>query len=398
MKPGLKIALRIIVYTLISALTISIAFGMGYVTHAIHSPASGNDASMSLFWEAWSLIDRHFYGDPIDPVQRTYGAIEGSLAKLDDRYTRFIEPQEHRREQEDLRGSFGGIGAWIERRPDGRIVLTPMEGQPAERAGVQAGDELIAVDGMPITAEMSLEDVVDRVKGEIGTRIVLTLRREGVDAPIEIEIERQEIVVPSVSWRVIEDAPEIGYIQLRMFNERTADELKKAIAELRNQGANRWIIDLRDNGGGLLSSAIDVASQFLDGGVVMYDSKSDGQETVHQVRPNGIARRDPLVILVNGNTASASEIVAGAIQDVRRGKLIGTQTFGKASVQLLFELGDGSSLHVTNAHWLTPNRRDINGVGLTPDVVIELTQEAIDAGQDPQLQAAIAELQGKNEP
>ena len=395
MKPRLKIALRIIVYTLISVLTITVAFGMGYVTHAIHSPASGNDASMSLFWEAWSLIDRHFYGDPIDPVQRTYGAIEGSVAKLDDRYTRFIEPQEHRREQEDLRGSFGGIGAWIERRPDGRVILTPMEGQPAERAGVYAGDELIAVDGIPIT-DMSLQDVVDKVKGEIGTRVVLTLRREGVESPFDIEIERQEILVPSVSWQVIEEAPGIGYIQLRMFNERTADELKTAIAELRNQGANRWIIDLRDNGGGLLSAAIDVVSQFLDGGVVMYDSKSDGQETAYQVRSGGIARRDPLVILVNGNTASASEIVAGAIQDVGRGKLIGTQTFGKASVQLLFDLSDGSSLHVTNAHWLTPNRRDINGVGLIPDIVVELSREDIDNGHDPQLQAAIAELQEAN--
>lgn len=392
MKSGLKIALRILVYTLISAFTVTIAFGMGYVTHAIHTPFS-DDASMALFWETWSLIERHFYGPPIDHVQRTYGAIEGSLSKLNDQYTRFVEPEEHRREQEDLRGSFGGIGAWVERRPDGRIVLTPMEGQAAEQAGVRAGDELIAIDGIPITDEMSIQDVVSRVKGEIGTRVVLTLRREGVEQPFDIEIERREILVPSVTWRVIEDAPQIGYIQLRMFNERTADELKTAITELRELGANRWIIDLRDNGGGLLSSAVDVASQFLDGGVVMYDSKSNGEETSYQVRPNGLARTDPMVVLVNGNTASASEIVAGAIQDAGRGKLIGTQTFGKASVQLLFDLSDGSSLHVTNAHWLTPNRRDINGVGLTPDVVIEQRQEDLENGRDTQLEAAVAALQ-----
>lgn len=394
MKPGVKIALHLTAYTLICALTLTITFGVGYVTRAIHAPITGNDASMSLFWETWNLIDDHFYGDGIDETQRTYGAIEGSLARLGDHYTRFIEPREREREQEELRGSFGGIGAWVERRPDGRIFLTPMEGKSAEQAGVLANDELIAVNGTPITAEMSLEDVVDMVKGEIGERVVLTLRREGVDAPFDIEIERQEIVTPSVSWRVIEEAPEIGYIQLRIFNERTAEELKTAIQELRGLGASKWIVDLRNNGGGLLSSAIDVASQFLDGGVVMYDSKNTGEETTYQVRGSGVARRDPLVILVNGNTASASEIVAGAIQDAERGKLIGTQTYGKASVQLLFDLSDGSSLHVTNAHWLTPNRRDINGVGLTPDLVVEFTQEDVDNGHDPQLQAAIAELQG----
>ncbi|MBN1934881.1 MAG: S41 family peptidase [Anaerolineae bacterium] len=396
MKPGVKIARHIIIYTLICAFTVVVAFGMGYVTHAIHAPVTGNDASMSLFWETWSLIDQHFFGDQVDEVQRTYGAIEGSLSRLGDRYTLFVEPKAHEREQEELRGSFGGIGAWIERRPDGRTLLTPMENQPAEQAGVLAGDELVAVNGTSITPEMTLEDVVDMVKGEIGERVILTLRREGVDAPFDIEIERQEIVTPSISWNVIEEAPDIGYIQIRIFNERTVDELKEAIQKLRDLEASKLIIDLRNNGGGLLSSAIDVTSQFLDGGVVLYDSKNTGEETSYPVRGRGVALDAPLAILINGNTASASEIVAGAIQDTERGKLIGAQTYGKASVQLLFDLSDGSSLHVTNAHWLTPNRRDINGVGLTPDLVVEFTQEDADNRRDPQLQAAIAELQGND--
>ena len=394
MKPGMKTAINITLYTLTCLLVVSIAFTMGYVVRGVQSPLSPQTASFSVFWEAWDLINAHFYGDASDDTARTYGAIEGSLTPLQDPYTLFIEPQEHKREQEELRGSFGGIGAWVEQTPDGRIVLTPMEGRPAEKAGVLAGDELVSVDGTPITPDMSLDQVVSMVKGETGKIVTLTIRRQGEDDLLTIDVRRAEIVTESVVWKLLEQDGTIGYIQLTMFNERTNDELEEAIKALRAQGAEKFIIDLRNNGGGLLGSAVDVTSQFLYDGIVLYDSKSNGEEKSYPVKARGVARDDPIVILVNGNTASASEIVAGAIQDRERGKLIGTSTFGKASVQLLFNLSDGSSLHVTNAHWLTPNHRDINGVGLTPDVIVNITDEDRQNNRDPQLEAAVTELQG----
>ena len=384
-------------YTLTSILVIAITFSLGYVTRAAQAPVPAQTASFSIFWETWKLIDEHFYGDASDDTARTYGAIQGSLSALQDPYTRFVEPQAHKREEEELRGSFGGIGAWVKRTPDGRIVLTPMEGRPAEQAGVHDGDELIAVDGVTITPEMALNEVVAMVKGEPGQTVTLTIRREDVQEPLIIPVKRAQIITESVAWRIVDQAPTVGYIQLRMFNERTADQVKTAIKELKAQGAKSLIIDLRNNGGGLLSSAVDIASQFLRDGVVLYDSKSSGEEKSYPVQGRGAARDIPLVVLVNDGTASASEIVAGAIQDRERGKLIGAQTFGKASVQLLFDLSDGSSLHVTNAHWLTPNRRDINGVGLTPDIVVEISDEDRQNNRDPQLERAIAELQGNNE-
>lgn len=396
MKSHLKLALNIVLYTLICAFSVSIAFTLGYVTHAAQAPVSDQAAAFGVFWEAWKLVDDHFYGQRPPESARVHEAIRGSLTALNDPYTIFVEPRQREREQEELRGSFGGIGAWIERKPDGRVVLTPMEGRPAEKAGILSGDELLAVDGTPVTPEMPLEDIVAMVKGEVGQMVKLTIRREGQAEPLTIEVRREEIVTASVNWRLVEGAPTVGYIQLTIFNERTNQELQEAIQSLRQQGADRFVIDLRNNGGGLLDAAVDVAGQFIKEGAILYDRKSSGEEKAYMARGKGIAYSDPIAILINRGTASASEIVAGAIQDHERGKLIGTQTFGKASVQLLFDLSDGSSLHVTNAHWLTPDRREITGVGLTPDIVIDLTDADRQTNRDPQLEKAVAALQGKD--
>jgi carboxyl-terminal processing protease len=209
---------------------------------------------------------------------------------------------------------------------------------------------------------------------------------------LTFEVRRQEIVTPSVSWELI--APDVGYVQLSIFGERTNDELEEALQELHSQGASRYVLDLRNNGGGLLPAAIDVASQFLEDGVVVYERKADGQEKTYPVTNKGVLLDEPLAVLVNSGSASASEIVAGAIQDYGRGVLVGTQTFGKASVQLIFDLSDGSSLHVTNAVWLTPSRHEIEGAGLTPDLEVTFTDEDRQQERDPQLDAAIATLRG----
>ena len=219
------------------------------------APVTGEAAHFSVFWETWKVIDDHFYGDTSDETARTYGAIKGSLETLDDPYTLFVEPQRRDREQEELRGSFGGIGAWVERSPDGRILLTPMDDQPAAKAGILAGDELIAVDGESVTADMPFDDVLAMVRGQAGEIVRLTVRREGSDEPQTFEVRREEIVTPSVTYELTE--PEIGYIRLSIFNERSSDELRDAVLDLREQGATQYIIDLRNNGGGLLPAAID---------------------------------------------------------------------------------------------------------------------------------------------
>jgi carboxyl-terminal processing protease len=387
MRAGTRTAVKLGLY----ALVLGSAFMLGYLARAAYAPVTGETAVFGVFWEAWNLVNDHFIGDSTDETARTYGAIQGSLRALRDPYTVFIEPQERDREEEQLRGSFGGIGAYVERTDDGRILLTPMADQPAARAGILEGDELIAVDGVPITPDMPFDDVLAMVRGEVGDVVRLTVRREASADPVTFEVKRAEIVTPSVSWELLPNG--VGYIKLAIFGERTSDELENAIGELRDQGVTQYIVDLRDNGGGLLPAAIDVASQFLSDGVVMYERKSDGEEKPFPVKGRGMALDEPLVVLVNGATASASEIVAGAIQDYDRGKLVGAATFGKASVQLVFELSDGSSLHVTNARWLTPRRYEIEGAGLKPDVEVEFSDADRQAGRDPQLDRAIAVLQ-----
>jgi carboxyl-terminal processing protease len=390
MRGSARTALNLGLFTLICSFVLGSAFTLGYVTRAAHAPLTDQTSVFGVFWEAWNLVDDHFIGDSSDETARTYGAIQGSLRALDDPYTVFVEPQERDREEEKLRGSFGGIGAYVERTDDGRFLLQPMPDRPAAEAGILAGDELVAVDGNPVTADMPFDDVLAMVRGEVGQVVQLTVRREGSAELLTVDVKRAEIVTPSVSWELLPD--DIGYIKLSIFGERTNDELEVAIHELRDLGAAQYIIDLRDNGGGLLPAAIDVASQFLSDGVVMYERRSGGQENPFPVDNSGMLLDEPLVVLVNGGTASASEIVAGALQDYGRGKLVGTQTFGKASVQLVFELSDGSSLHVTNARWLTPSRYEIEGAGLVPDVRVQFTDADRQENRDPQLDRAIAVL------
>jgi carboxyl-terminal processing protease len=382
---------RLSLYILICILVVGITFALGYTTRATHAPVAEQAAAFSVFWESWRLIDDHFYGDSSNIAARTYGAIKGSLSALDDPYTIFVEPQRRDREQEELRGSFGGIGAWIERKADGRIILTPMDDRPAAKAGILTGDQLIAVNDAPLYPEMPFNDILAMVRGEVGEIVRLTIRREGHPDPLVFEVRRGEIVTPSVSSQL--KPPDVGYIRISIFNERTNDELEVAIRNLGRVGATKYVIDLRSNGGGLLTPAIEVASQFLEDGVVMYERRNSGEEKPYPVKKRGVAREEPVVILVNGGTASASEIVAGAIQDHERGILIGTETFGKASVQLLFDLSDGSSLHVTSARWLRPSRQEIDGVGLKPDLQVELTDQDRENDRDPQLDQAMQYLQ-----
>jgi carboxyl-terminal processing protease len=370
------------------------AAGIGATWLLMHGRSANAEeaADFSVFWEAWHLVESHFFGDLPDMQHMTWGAIRGALATLDDPHTTFLEPQPRQREKEDLSGRFGGIGAAVSQDEQGRIVLDPMPDLPAEKAGIQKGDILLQVDDTEMTLEMTVDQVVSMIRGDIGTTVRLTLSREGQAEPIVVEIERQEIPSDSVEWRMLEGAEGVGYIRIMLFTSRTAKELDKALAELQSQGATRLIVDLRGNGGGLFDAAIDVSSRFLADGVVVYQIEKDGPEQAFNVRGGSGAETRPVILLVDGGTASASEIVAGALQDRGRAMLVGQKTYGKGSVQQVFDLSDGSSVHITAAKWLTPHRRQIDGQGLAPDVEVPITDEDRNQGRDPQLERAIEML------
>ena len=375
------------------------AFGAGYLTRELVN-GRGNlslahaDQNMDLFNEAWGLIQDNFLGGIPDSRVMTYGAIRGSLATLDDPYTVFIEPAAREVERERLQGTFGGIGAYISRSEEtGEVLLEPIPGNPAEAAGIVAGDVLLAIDGLAVTPEMTVPEIIDLIKGEKGAAVMLTVRHPGAADSVDIEVIRGDILLPSVVYRLIEEDPTVGYIQLSRFSGESGNEIGAAIQDLQLQGATRFILDLRQNGGGLRDAAVEVADHFLDEGPVLYLQSQKEGERVFNSTSDTLAPTEPLVVLIDGGTASASEIVAGALQDRGRATLIGSKTFGKGSVQLVFDLSDGSSVHVTSARWLTPNRTQIDQSGLEPDVPVEITQDDVDNGRDPALAEAISYLQ-----
>jgi carboxyl-terminal processing protease len=346
--------------------------------------ASGDHAP--LLDEAWGIAEDQFYGELPTDQTRTYGAVRGMIESFKDPYTVFIEPPQTELQSQQLSGKFGGIGASIRRETDGRYALSPFPDRPAAQAGVQEGDVLIKIDDTSVTTEMRLEDITSLLRGEVGTPVKIEIERGGQQ--LAFDITRAEISLPSVTWRILSQAPEVGYIKLNIFAQTSKDELVKAIEELKQQGAKKLIFDLRDNGGGLLDAAIAIGGQFMDGKIAS-EKRRGGEIKDFMAEASGAARDLPLVVLVNGNTASASEIVSGAIQDTGRGVLVGTKTFGKGSVQNVIPLSDGSSLHVTIAEWLTPNGRQITGQGLVPEVAVELSGDDAANGRDPQLDQAI---------
>jgi|GEM_PF-923765 len=334
-------------------------------------------SNFKLFWEAWKLVRNESYESPPDDAEITYGAIRGSLRALDDPYTLFSDPVDTEVQRPELESEFEGIGAFVQTNEEGQLVIqTPMSGQPAEKAGIRAGDIVIKVDGKDITG-MDVGEAVLLIRGPKGTTVVLTILREGEVEPLVIPVVRDRIEIPSVAQaRLLEDdgAPEVGYIELTVFAAETPDELEEAIDKLREAGAKALILDLRNNPGGFLNSAVAVASEFIGDGVIVYQEGSDGNRVAIDARRGGHAKDLPLVVLVNRGSASASEIVAGAIRDHERGVLVGETTFGKGSVQNVHGLSDGSELRVTVAAWLTPNGTLIHKEGITPDIEVSLDE------------------------
>ena len=364
---------------------------------AASSAVSGDAATppnFGVFWEVWNQVRDEYYGEAPADTDITYGAIRGSLRALGDPYTVFTDPEDTEMARPSLEGEFEGIGAFVNVNEDGFLeIQTPMRGRPADQAGILAGDLVIKVDGEDITG-MDVTDAVLLIRGPKGTTVELTILREDETEPLVIPVIRDRIEIPSVDdVRILteEGAPEVGYLALTEFALDTKTELEEAMAVLRSQGAEALILDVRNNPGGFLTTAIEVTSEFVDEGIVVIQEASDGQRRIERARPGGQWLDLPVVVLVNRGSASASEILAGAMRDHGRGLLVGETTFGKGSVQNVHTLSDESQLRVTVAVWLTPNGDLIHQKGIEPDVAVEITKEDREAELDPQMDRAIQE-------
>lgn len=351
------------------------------------------DVDFQQFWDIWNFVKKGFYRQPVSDVDLYYGSLKGLVAGLDDPYSVYFDPEEAKEFTSNLEGSFEGIGAEIGIKDDRLQIVAPLDGLPADQAGLLPGDWIVLIDGVETTG-MSVEEAVALIRGEKGTQVVLTIAREGVKGVTEYAITRDKIVIDSVKWSI--DDRNVMTIGISTFNHDTSELFSEAIQEVLTENVQGIILDLRSNPGGLLTTAIDIASAWVGyDPVVIERSQSDVQtfKGVSAARLAGI----PTVVLVNGGSASASEIISGALQDYDYATIVGTQTFGKGSVQDYRELPDGSAVKITTAVWYTPNGRSINEEGIAPDVTIPYTVEEFQAGIDPQDTAAREILAGTYE-
>jgi carboxyl-terminal processing protease len=374
-----------------------VGFGLGATSTASAGSRNGTAAEemypkFDVFWEAMDLLYRDFYGELPATEDATYGAIQGVLSKLEDPNTSFMTPDEANYFRSSLEGSFEGIGARVEWdvQFDTVRVVEPFENQPAWKAGVKRDDLIIAVDGESVIGT-DLVSAIENIRGPKGSKVILTLVRAG-EEPFDVEVTRDRIEIPTIATDTLDG--DIAYIQLNTFNENAGELVRQAVTDALEQNPQGIIFDLRGNPGGLLTQAVEVANVFLDDADVLIERFANGDEEIYKTDRPAIARDIPLVVLVNEGSASASEIVAGAIQDNDRGEVVGAKTYGKGSVQLPQTLSDGSIMRVTIARWFTPDDRTIDGTGLDPDVLVEVTEEQREAGEDPQLDRAVELLGG----
>jgi carboxyl-terminal processing protease len=350
---------------------IVVSFGTGWIAGSRNSSQQG----LGMVGQVWDIIFADYVDkDQLDAEALAQGAINGMVEALDDPYTAYLDATTYELSQRELEGKFEGIGAHVAAEDDKVVIIAPIAGSPAEKAGIRAGDVILEVDGQSI-AGMSLVEVVLIVQGPKGTPVTLSVLHEGETEPEFIEIVRAEIELPSVRFEMMED---IAYIQITNFSERTSEELSPVLEEV-NQQASGIILDLRNNPGGLLNTVVAVTSFFIREGVVVDVVDNEGNSFAYPVEPGRIAIDLPVVVLVNEYSASGSEVLAGALQDYGRAVIAGEKTYGKGSANQIFELGDGSALYITYARWFTPKGRLIEGEGIYPDYELDL--ENVDAVQ-----------------
>ena len=379
-------------------------------------PAMALTDEQKLLNEAWRIVNRSYVDDtfnhknwrsirdkvvkePLNDRPQTYTAIQEMLANLDDPFTRLLKPEQYRSLQVNTSGELTGVGLQIAIDQTNTLtVIAPIAGSPADKAGIQPLDRILKIDGTP-TSELSLDEAATKMRGTVGTPITLTLGREGRDSPEDIKLVRDRIALNPV-YAQLQSGPDnspVGYIRLSQFSANATAEVAHAIAKLETQGAASYVLDLRNNPGGLLQAGIEIARLWIDSGTIVYTVNRQGIIGSFEASEQALTG-DPLIVLVNKGTASASEILAGALQDNGRAQLVGEKTFGKGLIQSLFDLSDGSGLAVTVAKYETPNHTDINKLGIAPDRVViseSITRDQIGTAADLQYQAALQLLKEK---
>ncbi len=351
-------------------------------------PEALEDIDFQAFWNVWKMVKERYVEQPTSDVKMFYGAVAGMVGSLQDPYSVFLDPEFAEKFSNELAGEFEGIGAEIGIKKDVLTVIAPLSGTPAEKAGLKAGDRILAIDGVDTTG-MVVEDAVSRIRGAKGTQVKLLITRDGLKDAKEVVITRATITVQSVKWETkAVKGKKIGKIVISHFSENTEAKFNEAVRAVLLEDPDALVIDLRNNPGGFLDTAVAVSGEWISKDTVVIEKFSDGQKKAYP--SDGLARLTgiPTVVLVNGGSASASEIVAGALQDDGKAVLVGEKTFGKGSVQDYVEFDDGSALKLTVALWLTPKERTINKEGIAPDVEVKMTPEDYDADKDPQLDKA----------
>lgn len=393
-----KLFAKLFVWGLLLLTITTIGFTAGYGTGIWQSKQQQQAAitytqplQSALFWKVWNRVQVGYITQPVEDEALFYGAIHGLAQAVDDPYTVFFDPTETKVFSSSLNGSFEGIGAEIGDKDGQIVVIAPLADSPAELAGLQPNDAIISIDAFD-TYGLSVDEAVEKIRGPKGSVVTLTIYRIGASDLTDIPITRDTIEIPSAEYttEVINDKT-IATITLSTIDETSANDMRALVNQVLLDQPTGLILDMRNNPGGVLTGAIDISSLFLASGVVVSEEYGDGNVQSYQVSVDAILPKQPkLVILLNAGSASAAEIIAGALQDHQRAYIIGQTSFGKGSVQNYEEFPDGSSLKMTVAHWLTPNQRVINGIGITPDLVVESVDD--EAAVDEQRQAAIEYL------
>lgn len=391
LRTGNMMKLNRTIPTIVLAIALALSFIAGVTYSSLISPNRIGDLpeEFDSLIEVWTLIqDSYVNQSAVDTEKLAQGAIDGMLQALGDPYSSYY--YNYSTLEDYLQGSFEGIGATVSKESGQLTVVSPIKGSPAEQAGIKSGDIILEIDGEP-TDDLTVTEAVMKIRGPKGTTVTLVIQHEGESTPVEMQIVRDEITEPSIDYKPLSD--NIGYIQIAYFADHTVSEFETALNDAIDDECTGLILDLRGNPGGYLDVVADIADEFLDSGIILYEA-TDSLEIIRDwaANPGGLATDIPLAVLVDGSSASGSEVLAGALQDHGRAAIIGTQTFGKGSVDSTYELQDGSALYLTTARWLTPDKHLIEGIGITPDYEVDFSEEDWDNGIDNQLDYAVEYL------
>jgi carboxyl-terminal processing protease len=393
----MRTVLKLIVAFLLTAFVLFLAFAVGFGVNIYQvrtQPPTEVPQKFGLFWESWKIIQGEFYGDVPDKQTLTHGAIRGMLQSLGDPHTVLVEPAPAQVEQSNLKGETGDVGLNLDIRNHVLTIVSPIPASPADKAGLRAGDLIVKISDKLVPFDITVQDAQNQLRGPIGSTVMLSVRRIGEPKPFDVELAREKYPLPTVEAKMLPGTT-FGYIKITLETAETGNEFARALDSLKAQKMTGLVLDLRNNPGGLFPDPVlDITGQFLkNNDVVLYEKYRDGTEKDFRAGNRRGATDLPLAVLVNSGTASAAEIIAGALKDYKRGVLIGEPTYGKGSVQVIRQLRDGAALHITVATWWTPKRTPLDGKGLEPDIAIPLTDESIKKNVDTQLNRAIQYLQ-----